>query len=88
MLYLTFIVNMLSGFVISLIVVSYLFLYTPLKRKNLVVYAHRGKCRARFRLSLDGFAARGALTGEAWVLFTILFLWQAATLSRNRLYLS
>ena len=34
MLYLTFIVNVLSGFVISLIVVSYLFLYTPLKRKT------------------------------------------------------
>ena len=40
MLYLTFAVNMLSGFVISLIVVSYLFLYTPLKRKTLTVYAH------------------------------------------------
>ena len=34
MLYLTFIVNVLSGFVISLIMVSYLFLYTPLKRKT------------------------------------------------------
>ena len=34
MLYLTFIINVLSGFVISLIVVSYLFLYTPLKRKT------------------------------------------------------
>ena len=53
MLYLTFIVNVLSGFVISLIVVSYLFLYTPLKRKPHCVRLWV-LCPARSHLSSDG----------------------------------
>ena len=56
MLYLTFIVNMLSGFVISLIVVSYLFLYTPLKRNDLTLYAYRcsaGRAPACRRMGLQ-----------------------------------
>ena len=75
MLYLTFIVNMLSGFVISLIVVSYLFLYTPLKRKTSLCTLI-GAMPGALPPVVGWVAARGALTGEAWVLFTILFLWQ------------
>ena len=75
MLYLTFIVNMLSGFVISLIVVSYLFLYTPLKRKTSLCTLI-GAVPGALPPVVGWVAARGALTGEAWVLFTILFLWQ------------
>ena len=75
MLYLTFIVNMLSGFVISLIVVSYLFLYTPLKRKTSLC-TFIGAVPGALPPVVGWVAARGALTGEAWVLFTILFLWQ------------
>ena len=75
MLYLTFVVNILSGFVISLIVVSYLFLYTPLKRKTSLCTLI-GAVPGALPPVVGWVAARGSLTGEAWVLFTILFLWQ------------
>ena len=75
MLYLTFIVNTLSGFVISLIVVSYLFLYTPLKRKTSLCTLI-GAVPGALPPVVGWVAARGSLTGEAWVLFAILFLWQ------------
>lgn len=75
MLYLTFIVNVLSGFVISLIVVSYLFFYTPLKRKTSLCTLI-GAVPGALPPVVGWVAARGSLTGEAWVLFTILFLWQ------------
>ncbi|MDE0322978.1 MAG: heme o synthase [Candidatus Poribacteria bacterium] len=75
MLYLTFIVNVLSGFIISLIVVSYLFLYTPLKRKTSLCTLI-GAVPGALPPVVGWVAARGSLTGEAWVLFTILFLWQ------------
>ena len=75
MLYLTFIVNVLSGFVISLIVVSYLFLYTPLKRKTSLCTLI-GAVPGALPPVVGWVAARGSLTGAAWVLFTILFLWQ------------
>ncbi|MCY3549209.1 MAG: heme o synthase [Candidatus Poribacteria bacterium] len=75
MLYLTFMVNVLSGFVISLIVVSYLFLYTPLKRKTSLCTLI-GAVPGALPPVVGWVAARGSLTGEAWVLFTILFLWQ------------
>ena len=75
MLYLVFIVNMLSGFVISLIVVSYLFLYTPLKRKTSLCTLI-GAVPGALPPVVGWVAARGTLTGEAWVLFAILFLWQ------------
>ncbi len=75
MLYLTFVVNLLSGFVISLIVVSYLFLYTPLKRKTSLCTLI-GAVPGALPPVVGWVAARGSLTGGAWVLFTILFLWQ------------
>ena len=75
MLYLTFIVNALSGFVISLIVVSYLFLYTPLKRKTSLCTLI-GAVPGALPPVVGWVAARGTLTGEAWVLFAILFFWQ------------
>lgn len=75
MLYLTFIVNTLSGFVISLIVVSYLFLYTPLKRKTSLCTLI-GAVPGALPPVVGWVAARGTLTGGAWVLFAILFLWQ------------
>jgi len=75
MLYLTFVVNTRSGFVISLIVVSYLFLYTPLKRKTSLCTLI-GAVPGALPPVVGWVAARGTLTGEAWVLFAILFLWQ------------
>ena len=75
MLYLTFLVNPLSGFVISLIVVSYLFVYTPLKRKTSLCTLI-GAVPGALPPVVGWVAAQGSLSGAAWVLFTILFLWQ------------
>ncbi len=75
MLYLTFIVNPLSGFIISLIVVSYLFVYTPLKRKTSLCTLI-GAFPGALPPVVGWVAAQGTLSGSAWVLFAILFLWQ------------
>ncbi len=75
LLYLTWLVNPLSGFVTAISVASYLFLYTPLKRKAsqcIIVGAIPGALPP-----VTGWvAARGELSLEAVVLFSILFLWQ------------
>lgn len=75
MLYLTLIVNALSGFVISLIVVSYLFVYTPLKRKT-ALCTLIGAIPGALPPVVGWVAAQGTLSAQAWVLFAILFLWQ------------
>ncbi len=75
MLYLTFLVNPLSGLVISLIVVSYLFIYTPLKRKTSLCTLI-GAVPGALPPVVGWVAAQGSLSGAAGVLFTILFLWQ------------
>ena len=67
--------NLLSGLLGLFTLVSYLFLYTPLKRRSWLsttIGAFPGAMPP-----MIGFAAaRGAITPEAWVLFAILFLWQ------------
>ncbi len=75
MLYLTVLVNAMSGFVISLIVVSYLFIYTPLKRKTSLCTLI-GAVPGALPPVVGWVAAQGKLSGPAWVLFAILFLWQ------------
>ena len=75
MLYLTFLVNPLSGFVISLIVVSYLFVYTPLKQKTSLCTLI-GAVPGALPPVVGWVAAQGSLSGAGWVLFAILFLWQ------------
>ena len=68
-------VNPLTGFLGLLTLASYLFLYTPLKRKSwhsTTVGAIPGAMPP-----LIGFAAAaGTLTAEAWALYAILFVWQ------------
>lgn len=68
-------VNLLSGLLGALTLLSYLFLYTPLKQKSWIsttVGAVPGAMPP-----MIGFAASaGVITFEAWVLFSILFLWQ------------
>jgi len=75
LIYLTLLVNPLSGLVTAVSVGSYLFLYTPLKQKTplcLTVGAVPGALPP-----VTGWvAASGQLSLEAWVLFAILFLWQ------------
>ena len=74
-LYLGLAVNVLASALALLTLVSYLLLYTPLKRKTpycTLVGAFPGAMPP-----LIGWAAaRGSLSLEAWVLYAILFVWQ------------
>jgi len=68
-------VNLLAALLGLFTLLSYLFLYTPLKRRSWLsttIGAFPGAMPP-----MIGFAAaHGSITGEAWVLFAILFLWQ------------
>ncbi len=74
-LQLAFFVNVLASLLAFLTLTSYLFLYTPLKKKTTwctFVGAFPGAMPP-----LIGWAgARGDLSLEAWILYAILFLWQ------------
>jgi heme o synthase len=75
LVYLALAVNLLTSVIGAVTLVSYLFIYTPLKRVtwlNTVIGAVPGALPP-----LMGWtAARGELSGEGWVLFAILFFWQ------------
>jgi protoheme IX farnesyltransferase len=75
LIYLGVAVNLLTSLLGAITLVSYLFLYTPLKRittLNTVIGAIPGALPP-----LMGWtAARGELTSEGWSLFAILFFWQ------------
>jgi heme o synthase len=74
-LYLVTTVNLLASALAVLTLVTYLFLYTPLKRRTplcVLVGAFPGAMPP-----LIGWAAAsGRLNTEAWTLYAILFLWQ------------
>jgi protoheme IX farnesyltransferase len=73
-IYLAIAVNALASALAIVTLLSYLFLYTPLKRKTplcILVGAFPGAMPP-----LIGAAASGRLSLEAWILFAILFLWQ------------
>lgn len=73
--YLALAVNWLASALAAFTLLSYLLLYTPLKRKTpfcTLIGAFPGAVPP-----LIGWAgARGSLGAEAWVLYAILFLWQ------------
>ena len=75
LVYLALAVNLLTSVLGAVTLVSYLFIYTPLKRVtwlNTLVGAVPGALPP-----LMGWtAARGELSGEGWALFAILFFWQ------------
>ena len=68
-------VNILAALLGAFTLVSYLFIYTPLKQRShlsTVIGALPGAMPP-----LMGYAAsHGSLTPEAWTLFAILFIWQ------------
>jgi heme o synthase len=68
-------VNLLSALIGAFTLVSYLFLYTPMKQRtwwSTTVGAIPGAMPP-----VIGYAAAaGSLTGESWILAAILFLWQ------------
>jgi protoheme IX farnesyltransferase len=72
---LVFAVNLLAGLLGLFTLLSYLFVYTPLKQRSphsTTVGAIPGAMPP-----LIGYAAAsGTLTWEAWALFAILFIWQ------------
>jgi heme o synthase len=86
LLHLAFFVNGLSAFVTAISVGSYLFLYTPLKRKTSLCSVV-GAVPGALPPVIGWVAARGELGLGAWVLFAILFLWQIPhSLAIARLY--
>ena len=68
-------VNLLSGLIGAFTLVSYLFVYTPMKPRtwwSTTIGAITGAMPPMIGYA----AAAGAITREAWVLFAILFIWQ------------
>jgi heme o synthase len=74
-IYLALAVNLLASLLATLTLLTYLFVYTPLKRKTpmcVLVGAFPGAMPP-----LVGWAAAsGHLTLQAWTLYALLFLWQ------------
>lgn len=67
--------NLLTGLLGLFTLITYLFVYTPLKQRthlSTMVGAFPGAMPPMIGYA----AARGELTAEAWILFLILFLWQ------------
>ncbi|MCH7760235.1 protoheme IX farnesyltransferase [candidate division TA06 bacterium] len=73
--YLTVGVNLFTGLIASLTLYSYLFLYTPLKRTT-PFSTLIGAIPGALPPVMGWSAARGEISLGAWVLFSILFLWQ------------
>jgi protoheme IX farnesyltransferase len=68
-------VNRLSAILGLATLLSYLLLYTPLKRRSPISTAV-GAVPGAMPPLIGYAAARGELTAEAWALYAILFLWQ------------
>ncbi len=68
-------VNHLTAWLGALTLVSYLLIYTPLKRITTLNTAV-GAIPGALPPLMGWTAARGAVTGEGWALFAILFFWQ------------
>src|ERR1700674_2172207 len=73
--YLAIAVNALASLLAALALLSYLFLYTPLKRRT-PLCTLVGAFPGAMPPLIGWVAASGRLSLEAWVLFAMLFLWQ------------
>lgn len=74
-IYLALTVNVLAALLAAFTLVSYLFLYTPLKRKT-PLCTLAGAIPGAMPPLIGWAAASGKLSLEAWVLYGIVFLWQ------------
>lgn len=72
---LTLAVNPLTGCLAAISAASYLFLYTPMKRTT-PLCTLVGAIPGAIPPMMGWAAARGTVGPEAWVLFSVLFLWQ------------
>src|SRR5271163_1660995 len=75
LVYLALAVNLLTSVLGAVTLVSYLFIYTPLKRVTWLNTAI-GAIPGALPPLMGWTAARGELSGEGWALFAILFFWQ------------
>jgi protoheme IX farnesyltransferase len=75
LIYLALAVNLLTSVLGAVTLVSYLFIYTPLKRVTWLNTAI-GAIPGALPPLMGWTAARGELSGEGWALFAILFFWQ------------
>lgn len=75
LIYLAGAVNLLTSLLGVFTLVSYLFIYTPLKRKTWLNTAV-GAVPGALPPLMGWTAVRNELTGEGWTLFAILFFWQ------------
>jgi protoheme IX farnesyltransferase len=73
--YLMVTVNVLSAAVTAVTTITYLFWYTPLKRKS-TFCSIVGAIPGALPPVTGWVAARGMWDQEAWILFAIMFLWQ------------
>jgi len=84
--YLTVAVNLVCAAATAVITVSYLFVYTPLKRRT-PLCSILGAVPGALPPLAGWLAVRGTFDVEAWVLFAMLFLWQLPhSLAIARLY--
>jgi len=75
LVYLALAVNLLTSVLGAVTLVSYLFIYTPLKRVTWLNTAI-GAVPGALPPLMGWTAARGELSGEGWALFAILAFWQ------------
>jgi protoheme IX farnesyltransferase len=75
LIYLELAVNQITALLGALTLVSYLFVYTPLKRVTTLNTAI-GAIPGALPPLMGWTAARGEVTGDGWALFAILFFWQ------------
>ncbi|MDD5139897.1 MAG: heme o synthase [Verrucomicrobiales bacterium] len=75
LIYLALAVNLLTSVIGAITLVSYLFIYTPLKRVTWLNTAI-GAVPGALPPLMGWTAARGELSSEGWALFAILFFWQ------------
>lgn len=84
--YLALAVNLVCAAVTAVITLTYLFVYTPLKRRT-PLCSIIGAVPGALPPLAGWVAARGTFDVEAWILFAILFLWQLPhSLAIARLY--
>lgn len=73
--YMAFLVNPLAALLAGATLASYVFIYTPLKRKTSLATLV-GAVPGALPIVGGWAAARGTIDPEAWALFALLFLWQ------------
>jgi protoheme IX farnesyltransferase len=75
LVYLALAVNLLTSVLGAVTLISYLFIYTPLKRVTWLNTAI-GAVPGALPPLMGWTAARGEMSSEGWALFAILFFWQ------------